>query len=582
MDHAMSPLRAYPTCNLSLCLTLAFATSFAPSLCVAQQAATTPAANATDAKASAELKYVVPGAVVMVIAKPAQILNSAAAEMFPIEVLQAASLKEIGLDPLAAEEIVFSASPPIAGPPSFTLLTTFNKDVALKPSQLTQHTEPAELAGKEYLKSATPDPMAPSFFQPNAKQLLIGPDATLTQIVESIEIAEKLAKEKGQSGGGIHPLAIAAKSSFQGDDLLVMVDTATLRPFINMGLAQAQLPPEFAPLREIPNLVKLIELRLNLSRPGNSELVLTANDEKDAAKIVEVYNGARQSISDKVAEQARQALASEDPVEQAAGRYSQRMQKMWDSQFRLTADKDRVILFRADVSKAEGNQMVYVATIGILTALLLPAVQAAREAARRNSSMNNMKQLNLGLLNHESAKGSFPAYANFDANGKPLLSWRVRILPYMEQQALYKEFHLDEPWDSEHNKKLIARMPPVFLDPSSKLTVADGKTSYLGVKGEEYFFDGSEKGKQMRDITDGTSNSIAIVQVDDDAAVIWTKPADWEPDDEDLMKPFDGPHPGAFIAGFCDGSVTMISDAIDPSVFRALLTTAGDEVVDRP
>lgn len=578
----MAPLRLFPTCHLALCLTLILSSAFAPSMALAQQAAATPAAPAADAK-PAELKYVVPTAIVVAIARPAQLLNSSAAQMFPVEVLQAASVKEIGLNPLTAEEVVFSAGMPMGGPPSFTLLTTFSEDASLKPSQLTRHTETAELAGKEYMKNATADPSAPSFFQPTAKQLLIAPDATLSHMVKVNEIAEKVANEGGQARQNrTLPLTDAAKASYAGDDLLLMVDAATLRPFIGMGLQQVDIPPEFASLREIPNLVKLISLRLNLSRPGNTELLLTANDKEDAAKIVDVYNDVRKGLSDQVAEQARQLLASQDPVEQAAGRYSQRMQKLWDSQFRLTVEGEQVILFRADFSKGQQSEMVYVAVAGVLVALLLPAVQAAREAARRNQSMNNMKQLMLSLLNYESANRTYPAYANFDAEGKPLLSWRVHILPYLEQQALYQQFHLDEPWDSDHNKKLIAKMPPVFLDPSSKLAATEGKSSYLGVKGEGYLFDGSEKGKSMRELTDGTSNSIALVSVDDDNAAIWTKPGDWEPDAEDIMKAFDGPRPGIFLAGFCDGSVKAISTAIDPTMLKALLTINGGEVVNNP
>ena len=564
----MAPLRAYSLRRLCLCSTLALTTAFSPSLSIAQQAVAAPAAGANAAAAKTDLNYVVPGAIVMVIAKPAQLLSSPAAEMFPIEVLQAASIKEVGLDPLKADEVVFSASPPVMGPPSYALLATFAEEFALKPSELTKHTQPATLAGKSYLKSMAPDPAAPSFIQPTAEQLLIGPDATITALMGG----------KTNSASGL--LAAYAKSSFNDDDLLVIVDATTIRPFINMGLAQAKLPPELTPLLQIPNLLKLVELRLNLSRSAVSELVITANDEEDAAKIIEIYNAARQTMSDKVAEESRKALASDDPVEQAAGRYSQRMSKMWDSQFRLTQDKNRVVLFQGDFSKSEGNQLTYAATMGVLVALLLPAIQAAREAARRNMSINNMKQLMLSLLNYESAKKTFPAYTNFDADGKPLLSWRVHILPYMEQAPLYKQFHLDEPWDSDHNKKLIAKMPELFLDPSSRFTPVDGMTHYLGVKGDGYLFDGSGSGMSMRKITDGTSNSIALVQVDDEAAVPWTKPDDWTPSETDLMKPFDGPHPGGFLAAFCDGHVQFISNAIEPSVLRALLTTAGEEVIN--
>ena len=570
----MSPLRTFPTFNLALCLTLALSTAFAPSLGIAQEAAARPAAKASES--SANFDYVVPSAVAVLIAKPEQILKSSAAELFPIEVLQAALLQETGLDPLEANELVVSVSPPIAGPPSYSLLATFNDDIALKTEKLSRLTEKTTLAGKEYFKSKTPDPMEPSLFRPSAKQLLIGPDATVTRLVESAE----------GSGAGAKavqlPLTKAAAASFQNDDLLLMVDAATLRPFIGMGLMQAQLPPELGALRQIPNLVKLIELRVNISHSGPTELTLTANDKADADKIVEIYNGIRQAFSDKIAEQARQALASDDPIQQATGRYTQRMQKKFEAGPGLTQEGDRIILLRADLTKSEGNELVYVVTIGTLVGLLLPAVQAAREAARRTTSMNNMKQIVLGMLNYESAKAAFPTYAKLDADGKPLLSWRVLILPYIEEYELYKQFHLDEPWDSPHNKTLISKMPPVFLDPSSKLTPADGKTSYLGVKGDAYFFNASDKGRRFSSMRDGTSNTIAFVQVDDDAAVTWTKPEDWTPSESDLMKPFDGPHPGGFLAGFCDGHISFISSAIDQAMLRAMLTINGQETIEAP
>ncbi len=83
--------------------------------------------------------------------------------------------------------------------------------------------------------------------------------------------------------------------------------------------------------------------------------------------------------------------------------------------------------------------------------------------------MNNLKQIGLAMHNYESTFGTFPpAYIADKATGKPLLSWRVAILPFLEQDALYKQFHLDEPWDSAHNKTLIARMPPVYRSPGRR------------------------------------------------------------------------------------------------------------------
>ena len=98
------------------------------------------------------------------------------------------------------------------------------------------------------------------------------------------------------------------------------------------------------------------------------------------------------------------------------------------------------------------------------------------------NSMNNLKQIALALHNYHAAMGSFPATASMSKDGKPLLSWRVHILPYLEQDNLFKQFKLDEPWDSEHNKALIAKMPDIYRSPAQK--VGDGKTTYLAPMGK--------------------------------------------------------------------------------------------------
>ena len=105
--------------------------------------------------------------------------------------------------------------------------------------------------------------------------------------------------------------------------------------------------------------------------------------------------------------------------------------------------------------------------------------------------MNNLKQIGLAIHNYAQANKTFPPAYTVDKDGKPLLSWRVLILPYLEGDDLYSEFHLDEPWDSEHNKKLLSRMPAVFRDPDSKLA-AQGKTNYLTVRGEKTVFSGEK------------------------------------------------------------------------------------------
>jgi hypothetical protein len=215
----------------------------------------------------------------------------------------------------------------------------------------------------------------------------------------------------------------------------------------------------------------------------------------------------------------------------------------------------------------------------IAIALLLPAVQAAREAARRAQGTNNLKQIGLAMHNYHDARKSFPPAFKADKDGKPLLSWRVLILPYLEEEELYGQFNLDEPWDSAHNKPLIAKMPGVYKSPNSRFS-GEGKTNYLTVRGEKTVFSGS-KGIRIAEITDGTSNTIMAVEASDEKAVPWTKPDDFEYDEKDPMAGLSGLHASVFLVLFADGSVQAISGSLDADMLKAFFTRNGGEPVNR-
>jgi hypothetical protein len=198
--------------------------------------------------------------------------------------------------------------------------------------------------------------------------------------------------------------------------------------------------------------------------------------------------------------------------------------------------------------------------------------------AQRTHCLNNLKQIGLALHNYHDVYGKFPAVANFDKQGKPLLSWRVHLLPYLEQDALYKQFHLDEPWDSENNKKLIPVMPPVFNCPASKTGL--GMTTYLAPVSKEAIFTGDSRASRIADIADGTSNTVIVVDADDKQAVTWTKPEDLR---YDLKQPWTGligHHGDACLTLFADGSVRALRQTIRPDMLNGLFTRAGGEVVN--
>jgi hypothetical protein len=306
-----------------------------------------------------------------------------------------------------------------------------------------------------------------------------------------------------------------------------------------------------------------------------TELIIESNNADDAEKLEQIVIQTIDLLKSEIAKEFAQLKNDPDLVQQALGRYQERVMNELTTAYMPQRDGDKLIVFHYEGNPSQATTMGAVYVSGLLVELLLPTVQASREAARRSQSMNNLRQIMLAMLNHESARKTLPAHANYSADGKPLLSWRVHILPYMEQQTLYNKFHLDEPWDSEHNKQLIAQMPPVYLDPSSGLSTAEGKTRYLGVKGPGMVFNGTKDGVSIREIKDGTSNTIAILQVNNARAAIWTKPDDWELDEKNHMVGLSNSM--HFAAGFCDGHILMLSDGIDLPTFKSMLTIGGGE-----
>ena len=211
--------------------------------------------------------------------------------------------------------------------------------------------------------------------------------------------------------------------------------------------------------------------------------------------------------------------------------------------------------------------LVVIAIIAMLVTLLLPAVQAAREAARRITCSNNIRQVGLATLNYESANQRFPPQ---EQNG---LSWRVYILPYLGHEQLFDQFKLDQPWDSPHNRKLIKKMPMAYSSPS--VALQPGKTVYLGIAGENTAF--GKDPLQFSDITDGTSTTAMIVEVNPTHAVEWTKPQDWTPDERNPMDGLGRVNPGGFIVTLMDGSTQFLSNQTDPEVWKSMWSISGGD-----
>jgi hypothetical protein len=199
-------------------------------------------------------------------------------------------------------------------------------------------------------------------------------------------------------------------------------------------------------------------------------------------------------------------------------------------------------------------------------------------------SKHNLKQIGVALHFYHDVHKTFPPWAVCNKAGEPLLSWRVLILPYVEEGKLYNQFKLDEPWDSAHNLKLVEKMPAVYAAPGIK-TKDPGLTFYQGFvgKGAGWELMPNAKGSRgadairLQDIRDGSSNTIAVIEAAE--PVPWTKPADLPFEKGKPLPKIGGVFKGLTNAVMFDGGVISISAKIRPEMLEAAITRSGGEVM---
>jgi prepilin-type N-terminal cleavage/methylation domain-containing protein/prepilin-type processing-associated H-X9-DG protein len=222
--------------------------------------------------------------------------------------------------------------------------------------------------------------------------------------------------------------------------------------------------------------------------------------------------------------------------------------------------------------------LVVLAIIALLIAFLLPAVRSGSgEAVRRAQCVNNLKQIAVALYNYEDAYKVLPPAYTADASGRPLHSWRTLILPYLEQESLYRTIDLSKPWNDPANAQALEAMPPVFRCPGASRP--RNTTSYLATTGPDGYLVRGES-RRLAEITDEHASTLAVIEADDEHAVPWMAPVDAG---ESLVIGL-GPttklhHSGGFNASFVDGSVRFLKVDLPAQVRRALMTINGGETI---
>ncbi|MDB5391333.1 MAG: hypothetical protein JWM11_6979 [Planctomycetaceae bacterium] len=234
-------------------------------------------------------------------------------------------------------------------------------------------------------------------------------------------------------------------------------------------------------------------------------------------------------------------------------------------------------------SRTDGNQITMSLGaenqgVGSLPAMLVDMTGEWWEELCRVHIRNNLKQLALAMHNFNDAHGQrFPPPASEATDGKPRLSWRVRILPYLDQVKLYERFHQDEPWNSEHNLQLLKEIPDVYKTLDQERD--SGQTTFL-IPTNPGMMGGDPIGINSRDVKDGTSNSIMILQVDQARAVPWTKPQDFEVDLKEPWKGVISADGSGTWSVFIDGSVRYLSRKNDAENLLKYLTLSGGEITN--
>ncbi len=207
--------------------------------------------------------------------------------------------------------------------------------------------------------------------------------------------------------------------------------------------------------------------------------------------------------------------------------------------------------------------LVGLCCIGSAVGLMFWGTSRIREAASNMKSQNNLKQMVLAMHNYDSAYGRLPKASLHSKDGKPGLSWRVALLSFIEQDSLYRQFKLDEPWDSPRNIKLLDRMPPTYALPGDP--PGGNTTHYRVFAGNGAMFD-HEKAISMEDVKDGPENTIALVEATD--AVPWTKPDELDYNPDGPLPPLGLPQRKGILVGMADGSIHFVPRDLNPVLWH--------------
>lgn len=318
---------------------------------------------------------------------------------------------------------------------------------------------------------------------------------------------------------------------------------------------------QFPGMADVPDQLETLYAHLNMKDEVSFEMVVNASTESAPKTIKSAFDAGYRSLEPLLSEV--KAEMQRELGEELGAEAAELLQQIYQSTKAEAVRKE----FQVSV-KAPGQLETVLAKI------------VAQEAERERQQAKKRPLMRLGIaahMHHEIFK-MFPfpnGRSDAPQNEKDKLSWRVHLLPFLDQEELYAKFKLNEPWDSEHNKALLMEMPDIYkLDEATK----PGHTQYVAPEGKHFIVD-ADRVANVESVTDPFSQSIMVLMVKPEQAQPWTKPGGFEIDPEkakDVLYQDDN----RFLALFCDGSVRWLDAQLDADSFKALLTISGADVVD--
>jgi prepilin-type processing-associated H-X9-DG protein len=507
------------------------------------------------AKAPFTVDYLPPSAVVAAAVRVQDLLNLSGGENL-LALLE--PVKNLGIDVKDVEELKFALLDlnPTSNLPAFQFSARGAKPIdwiALLRKKAMPNLQEVNYNGGKYYRATEQPGQGPDLclYSPDARTIVGAPEARIRDLI--------------QAGGKTpRPSWAVGWEEVAAGQVALMIDTETVGRFLTAQrtkLGPDSLVTLVAPLWENSKLTFVgIHLEKNLAVRVISESISEDAAQKVAKNLQAVVT---------LAENGLDALRA-----QLGGASDQ--EKLLVNPL-LDIGKELITNAKINHKGKEVSLQSQTVRFGTntISALILPAVAKVREAASRLRSANNLKQIGLAMHNYAAANGHLPPAAIVGPDGKTTHSWRVALLPYIEQDQLYKQYKLDEPWDSPNNLKVLQRIPKVYqADENSRGT----DSSYYVLTGKDTIFSGPQ-GTKFTEITDGTSNTILAVEAKEN--IPWTKPQDLDYSATQPVPKLGGFFPQGFNALFADGSVRFIMNSVAEQTLRAVITKAGGEVIQQ-